>query len=49
MSDEFNGVTKDHDGVVRPIVIRSFSSLSEARQVRNPGREQNMPVNLIAA
>jgi hypothetical protein len=28
----FNGVTKDHNAVVRPIVIRSFSSLSEAEE-----------------
>ena len=28
----FNGVTNDHNAVVRPIVIPSFSSLSEAEE-----------------
>jgi hypothetical protein len=32
MSDEFNGVTKDHNGVVRPAVTRNFSSLSQAEK-----------------
>jgi hypothetical protein len=32
MSDEMNGVTKDHDGNVRPIRPRTFSSLSQAEE-----------------
>jgi len=31
-SDEFNGVTTDQFGVVRPVVTRSYNSLSEASQ-----------------
>ncbi len=31
MSDEFNGHTRDADGHVRPVVVRSFNSLSQAK------------------
>lgn len=30
MSDEFNGVTTDQDGVVRPVVVRRYLTLSQA-------------------
>lgn len=30
-SDEFNGMTRDQDGTVRPIVYRSYSSFSQAK------------------
>ncbi|RSZ59842.1 vanadium-dependent haloperoxidase [Massilia atriviolacea] len=30
VSDEFNGVTRDNDGRVRPRLVRTFSSLSQA-------------------
>lgn len=32
VSDEFNGVTRDNNGLVRPVVERSFSSLSQAER-----------------
>lgn len=32
VSDEFNGVTRDNNGLVRPVVERSFSSLSQAEK-----------------
>ena len=32
VSDEFNGVTRDNQGIVRPLIPRSFKSLSEAEQ-----------------
>jgi len=38
MSDEFNGVTKDHNGVPRPMVTRSFSSLSQAEDENGQSR-----------
>ncbi|MGH7864590.1 MAG: phosphatase PAP2 family protein [Candidatus Binataceae bacterium] len=38
MSDEFNGVTKDHNGVVRPVVSRSYSSLSQAQEENGQSR-----------
>jgi hypothetical protein len=38
VSDEFNGVTRDHDGNVRPLLPRSFSSLSEAEQENGQSR-----------
>jgi hypothetical protein len=38
MSDEFNGVTKDNNGTVRPVVERSFSSLSEAEEENGQSR-----------
>jgi hypothetical protein len=37
-SDEFNGVTKDHNGVVRPLAPRSFSSLSQAEDENGQSR-----------
>jgi hypothetical protein len=30
MSDEYNGVTTDQDGVVRPVVVRHYQTLSQA-------------------
>ena len=38
VSDEFNGVTKDHGGNVRPLVARSFASLSEAEEENGQSR-----------
>jgi hypothetical protein len=38
VSDELNGVTQDNDGTVRPIVPRSFSSLSEAKEENGQSR-----------
>jgi len=38
MSDEFNGVTRDNSGNVRPIVSRSFSSLSQAEEENGQSR-----------
>ena len=38
VSDEFNGVTRDNEGNVRPLVPRSFSSLSEAEQENGQSR-----------
>jgi hypothetical protein len=38
VSDEFNGVTKDHDGNVRPYMPRSFSSLSQAEEENGQSR-----------
>ncbi len=38
VSDEFNGVTKDHEGNVRPYMPRSFSSLSQAEQENGQSR-----------
>jgi len=32
VSDEFNGVTKDHQGNVRPYMPRSFSTLSQLKR-----------------
>ena len=37
-SDEFNGVTKDHNGDVRPLAPRSFSSLSQAEDENGQSR-----------
>ena len=37
-SDEFNGVTHDHDGVVRPVVARTFDSLSQAEEENGQSR-----------
>jgi hypothetical protein len=37
-SDEFNGVTKDQNGVVRPVVTRSFSSFSQAAEENGQSR-----------
>jgi len=38
VSDEFNGVTRDNAGNVRPIVERSFSSLSQAEEENGQSR-----------
>ena len=38
ISDEFNGVTRDNNGVVRPVVERSFSSLSQAEEENGQSR-----------
>ncbi len=38
VSDEFNGVTRDNSGNVRPLVTRSFSSLSQAEEENGQSR-----------
>jgi hypothetical protein len=38
VSDEFNGVTKGNDEIVRPVVERSFSSLSQAEEENGRSR-----------
>jgi hypothetical protein len=38
VSDEFNGVTRDNKGNVRPLIPRSFSSLSEAEEENGQSR-----------
>jgi PAP2 superfamily len=38
VSDEFNGVTLDHNGNVRPLTPRSFASLSEAEEENGQSR-----------
>jgi hypothetical protein len=38
ISDEFNGVTKDNQGNIRPLVSRSFSSLSQAEKENGQSR-----------
>ena len=38
VSDEYNGVTQDHEGVVRPLHPRTFSSLSEAEEENGQSR-----------
>jgi hypothetical protein len=38
VSDEFNGVTKDRNGNVRPYMPRSFSSLSQAEEENGQSR-----------
>jgi len=38
VSDELNGVTEDHQGFVRPLRPRSFSSLSEAEEENGQSR-----------
>jgi PAP2 superfamily len=38
VSDEFNGTTIDHDGNVRPLVTRSFRSLSQAEEENGQSR-----------
>jgi hypothetical protein len=37
-SDEFNGVTRDQNGVVRPVVTRSFQSFSQAAEENGQSR-----------
>ena len=38
VSDEFNGVTRANNGVVRPLVPRSFTSLSQAEEENGQSR-----------
>jgi hypothetical protein len=38
VSDEFNGTTLDHDGNVRPLMARSFSSLAQAEEENGQSR-----------
>jgi hypothetical protein len=38
VSDEFNGVTKDSSGNVRPYMARYFSSLSQAEEENGQSR-----------
>jgi hypothetical protein len=38
VSDEFNGSTRDNDGNVRPLVPRTFSSLSQAEEENGQSR-----------
>ncbi len=38
MSDEFNGVTRDQDGSIRPIVSRTFTSFSQAAEENGQSR-----------
>jgi hypothetical protein len=38
VSDEFNGVTRGNDGQVRPLIPRSFSSLSQAEEENGQSR-----------
>ncbi len=38
VSDEFNGVTRGNDGNVRPVVARSFQSLSQAAEENGQSR-----------
>lgn len=38
VSDEWNGMTRDNDGRVRPLIPRSFSSLSEAEEENGQSR-----------
>jgi hypothetical protein len=38
VSDEFNGVTRDNNGIVRPLVERRFSSLSQAEEENGQSR-----------
>ncbi|HMF51608.1 MAG TPA: hypothetical protein VK603_23325, partial [Candidatus Saccharimonadales bacterium] len=38
VSDEFNGVTRDNQGNVRPLIPRSFSTLSQAEEENGQSR-----------
>ena len=38
VSDEFNGETRDNSGVVRPLIPRTFSSLSQAEEENGQSR-----------
>ena len=38
VSDEFNGVTKDNEGNVRPFMPRSFTTLSQAEEENGQSR-----------
>ena len=37
-SDEFNGVTQENDGVVRPVVTRTYPTLSAAEEENGQSR-----------
>jgi hypothetical protein len=37
-SDEFNGVTRDQNGIVRPVVFRSYTSFSQAMEENGQSR-----------
>lgn len=37
-SDEYNGITKDQNGIVRPVVTRSFTSFSQAAEENGQSR-----------
>jgi hypothetical protein len=38
VSDEFNGQTVDNDGNIRPLIPRSFATLSEAEEENGQSR-----------
>jgi hypothetical protein len=38
VSDEFNGITKDNQGNIRPVVTRRFDSLSQAEEENGQSR-----------
>jgi len=38
VSDEFNGTTQDHDGNVRPLMARTFNSLTQAEEENGQSR-----------
>jgi hypothetical protein len=38
VSDEFNGITRDNQGIVRPFKPRTFKSLSEAEEENGQSR-----------
>jgi hypothetical protein len=38
VSDEFNGMTKDNEGNVRPLMPRTFTSLSQAEEENGQSR-----------
>ena len=38
VSDELNGVTRDNQNVIRPLIPRSFSSLSQAEEENGQSR-----------
>jgi len=38
VSDEFNGVTKDNSGNIRPLIPRSFTTLSQAEEENGQSR-----------
>jgi len=38
VSDELNGTTRDHEGNVRPLVPRTFTSLSQAEDENGQSR-----------
>ena len=38
VSDEFNGITRDNGGNIRPLIPRSFTSLSQAEEENGQSR-----------